>query len=77
MAMNYVQFQPGLSMAQFIQQYGTEAKCYRALYRTRWPQGFRCPNDLPPVAVPAITGRARSLTHPRFLSHQPVEIPTF
>ncbi|MHB8742804.1 MAG: IS1595 family transposase [Sulfuricaulis sp.] len=43
MAMNPVQFQTGLSMAQFIQQYGTEAKCYRALYRTRWPQGFRCP----------------------------------
>ena len=43
MAMNYVQFQPGLSMTQFIQQYGTEAKCYRALYRLRWPHGFRCP----------------------------------
>lgn len=43
MAMNQVQFQPGLSMAQFIQQYGTVAKCYRALYRARWPQGFRCP----------------------------------
>ena len=43
MAMNLVQFQPGLSMVQFMQQYGTEAKCYRALYRARWPQGFRCP----------------------------------
>ena len=43
MAMNQVQFQAGLSMAQFIQRYGTEAKCYRALYRARWPQGFRCP----------------------------------
>lgn len=41
--MNQVQFQAGLSMAQFIQQYGTEAKCYRALYRSRWPRGFRCP----------------------------------
>ncbi|EQD53229.1 ISXo5 transposase, partial [mine drainage metagenome] len=39
MAMNQVQFQAGLSMAQFIQRYGTEAKCYRALYRARWPQG--------------------------------------
>ena len=29
-------------MVQFIQRYGTEAKCYRALYRTRWPRGFRC-----------------------------------
>jgi hypothetical protein len=43
MAMNRVQFQPGLSMVEFMQQYGAEAKCYRALYRARWPQGFRCP----------------------------------
>jgi transposase-like protein len=43
MAMNQVQFQRGLSMTQFIEQYGTEAKCYRALYRSRWPHGFRCP----------------------------------
>jgi transposase-like protein len=43
MAMNQVQFQHGLSMTQFIEQYGTEAKCYRALYRSRWPLGFRCP----------------------------------
>jgi len=43
MSINLVQFQPGLSMAEFIQRYGTEAKCYRALYRWRWPKGFRCP----------------------------------
>lgn len=43
MAMNRVQFQAGLSMTAFLQQYGTEAKCYRALYRMRWPQGFCCP----------------------------------
>ena len=43
MAMNRVQFQSGLSMAEFIREFGTEAKCYRALYRMRWPQGFRCP----------------------------------
>lgn len=35
MAMNRAQFQSGLSMAQFIDRYGTEAKCYRALYRAR------------------------------------------
>lgn len=51
MAMNRVQFQAGLSMAEFIQRYGTEAKCYRALYRARWPCGFCCP---------ACGGRARS-----------------
>lgn len=43
MAINPVQFQAGLSMVEFVCQYGTEAKCYRALYRSRWPQGFRCP----------------------------------
>ena len=43
MAMNPIQFQPGLSMTEFIGLYGTEAKCRRALYRTRWPKGFRCP----------------------------------
>lgn len=43
MAINAVQFQPGMSMSDFIQHYGTEAKCYRALYKARWPNGFRCP----------------------------------
>lgn len=43
MAINPVQFQHGLSMVEFIARYGTEAKCYRALYRARWPRGFRCP----------------------------------
>lgn len=43
MGINMVQFQRGLSMNDFIGQYGTEAKCYRALYRARWPKGFRCP----------------------------------
>ncbi len=51
MAMNQVQFQPGLSMAKFLERYGTEAKCYRALYTARWPLGFRCP---------CCNGRARS-----------------
>jgi hypothetical protein len=43
MSINRVQFQPGLSMAAFLEQYGSESKCYRALYRARWPKGFRCP----------------------------------
>ena len=43
MAINPVQFQKGLSMVEFLAAYGTEAKCYRALHRARWPQGFRCP----------------------------------
>ena len=43
MSMNRVQFQPGLSMPEFIQQFGTEAQCEAALIQARWPQGFRCP----------------------------------
>ena len=42
MAVNAIQFQPGLSLAQFLRDYGTEAKCYRALYKSRWPHGFEC-----------------------------------
>lgn len=43
MAINWVQFQKGLSLPEFQERYGTEAKAYRALYRARWPKGFRCP----------------------------------
>lgn len=43
MAMNRVQFQPGLTLAEFVERYGTEDKSYRALYKARWPHGFRCP----------------------------------
>ena len=43
MAMNMIQFQSGLSLPEFLDLYGTEAKCRRTLYRWRWPAGFRCP----------------------------------
>jgi ribosomal protein L37AE/L43A len=43
MKMNRVQFQPGLSMPEFFERYGTEAKCRAALEATRWPKGFACP----------------------------------
>ena len=43
MPMNQVQFQPGLSMIEFMDRYGTEAKCEAALATTRWPSGFVCP----------------------------------
>jgi len=42
-AMNRIQFQPGLSMPEFFQQYGAEAQCEGALEKARWPDGFRCP----------------------------------
>jgi hypothetical protein len=43
MPMNRVQFQRGLSMAEFMEQYGTDAQCEAALVAARWPQGFACP----------------------------------
>jgi hypothetical protein len=43
MAMNRVQFQPGLSMPEFLQLYGTEDQCAAAVETARWPRGFVCP----------------------------------
>lgn len=43
MSMNRVQFQPGLSMAEFEQRYGTEEQCEAAVRAWRWPEGFSCP----------------------------------
>jgi hypothetical protein len=42
MAMNRVQFQPGLSMPDFMAQYGTDEQCEAALCASRWPGGFAC-----------------------------------
>uniref|UniRef100_E6QQB5 Transposase of ISCARN94, IS1595 family IS1595 group n=1 Tax=mine drainage metagenome TaxID=410659 RepID=E6QQB5_9ZZZZ len=42
MAMNKVQFQRGLPMAEFQKRYGTEAKCHATLAVARWPKGFVC-----------------------------------
>jgi transposase-like protein len=43
MAQNRIQFQPGMSMPEFIARYGTEAQCAATLQEARWPDGFRCP----------------------------------
>ncbi len=43
MGKNNIQMQPGLSLSQFIDKYGTEEKCEDALEKSRWPEGFRCP----------------------------------
>lgn len=36
-------FQRGVSLAKFHENYGTEEKCTSALFRLKWPKGFRCP----------------------------------
>jgi transposase-like protein len=43
MPQNQIQFQHGMSLSEFIEQYGTEAKCEAALESARWPSGFVCP----------------------------------
>ena len=43
MKMNRIQFQAGMSLSQFLADYGTEIQCEAALERYRWPQGFQCP----------------------------------
>ena len=42
MPMNRVQFQPGLSMFEFLERYGTDDKCEAALAALRWPKGWAC-----------------------------------
>ena len=41
--MNRVQFQPGLSMAEFMDRFGSDDKCEAALIVSRWPSGFAGP----------------------------------
>ena len=43
MKTNRIQFQAGLSLNQFLAQYGTESQCEVILEQSRWPDGFRCP----------------------------------
>ena len=43
MAMNRIQFQPGMSLPEFLRCLGTEAQCVHAVKQARWPNGFQCP----------------------------------
>ena len=43
MKKNWIQLQPGMSLNQFLSQYGEEKQCEAALEEARWPEGFRCP----------------------------------
>jgi len=43
MARNRVQFQKGLSEADFLALYGSEEQCRAAVASWRWPDGFFCP----------------------------------
>jgi hypothetical protein len=43
MSSHKIQFQPGMSIPEFLRHFGTEEQCAEALTRARWPKGFRCP----------------------------------
>lgn len=58
MSRNPVQFQKGMSDADFDRLYGTEEQCGGALFTWRWPKGFICP---------ACGGRKHSVIGPRAL----------
>ena len=58
MARTKVQFQRGLSLAEFQRLYGSEEQCHAALVAMRWPNGFVCPK---------CNGTAHSYCKPRRL----------
>ena len=43
MCKNKVQFQAGYSLGELFKTYGSENQCTEALFKWRWPSGFRCP----------------------------------
>jgi transposase-like protein len=59
MSINRIQFQPGLSLADFLKNYGTEAQCETILEHSRWPQGFVCPKCGTSRAVQFRRGRSK------------------
>lgn len=69
MAMNRIQFQPGLSMPEFLKHYGTEAQCATALEQARWPTGFRCPR-CDGAAYSRVHGRTHALFQCQACRHQ-------
>jgi hypothetical protein len=43
MKMSRIQFQPGMSLDRFLDQYGSQEQCEPVLEASRWPDGFICP----------------------------------
>lgn len=69
MAMNRIQFQPGLSLLEFMHSFGTEEQCEQALRLARWPEGFVCPRCA--STDPYVVGHgARKLFQCRACRHQ-------
>ena len=43
MPKNRVHFKKDLSIPAFLESYGREELCERALFEARWPAGLECP----------------------------------
>lgn len=68
MTQNTIQFQNGLSLPDFLKEYGTEEQCEQALEQWRWPQGFSCPRCGRPHEPVRL--RTRALLQCRHCHHQ-------
>lgn len=72
MAINLVQTQEGLSLPDFLEQYGTEEQCHDALVASRWKAGFPAQNAGVQNIATLRTGGCSSVTDAtsRHLSQQ-------
>ena len=68
MTQNTIQFQKGMSLPDFLKDYGTEEQCEQALEQWRWPLGFSCPRCGRPHEPVRL--RTRALLQCRHCHHQ-------
>lgn len=59
MKLNRIQMQPGMSLNQFLTEYGTERQCEAVLEQSRWPQGFQCPDCMAKDHFSYLRGRVK------------------
>lgn len=59
MKLNRIQMQPGMSLNQFLTEYGTEHQCEAVLEQSRWPQGFQCPDCMAKDHFSYLRGRVK------------------
>jgi hypothetical protein len=43
MSSHQIEFQPDISIPEFLAHFGAEEQCAEVIRRSRWPSGFRCP----------------------------------
>lgn len=59
MKMNRIQFQAGMSLNQFLANYGAEHQCVETLELSRWPHGFQCPKCMSNAYTTCRRGRVK------------------